>query len=100
MEEASRHGRRDSYLILRKTTSFLRQEGLLQRRLATNFQMPLASGSRLGPYEVTVFIGQGGMGEVYRARDTKLSRDVAPKVLLEIARFAGIEEGRPPVLPA
>ncbi len=35
------------------------------------------SGIRLGPYEVTAQIGQGGMGEVYRARDTKLNRDVA-----------------------
>ena len=41
--------------------------------------MALASGTRLGPYEVTVQIGVGGMGEVYRARDTKLDRDVAIK---------------------
>ena len=38
-------------------------------------------GSRLGPYEITAAIGAGGMGEVYRARDTKLGRDVAIKVL-------------------
>lgn len=62
--------------------------------------MSLASGTRLGPYEVTALIGQGGMGEMYRATDTRLDRDVALKVLLEIARFAGIEEGRPRVLPA
>ena len=43
--------------------------------------MPLTSGTRLGPYEVTALIGQGGMGEVYRAHDTKLHRDVALKVL-------------------
>ena len=43
--------------------------------------MSLASGSRLGPYEVVSPIGAGGMGEVYRARDTKLGRDVALKVL-------------------
>jgi serine/threonine protein kinase len=43
--------------------------------------MTLASGSRLGPYEVTAAIGAGGMGEVYRATDTKLGRDVALKVL-------------------
>ncbi len=43
--------------------------------------MALASGTRLGPYEVTAQIGVGGMGEVYRATDTKLDRDVAIKVL-------------------
>ena len=45
--------------------------------------MPLASGTRLGPYEVGSPIGKGGMGEVYRARDTKLDREVAIKVLPE-----------------
>jgi serine/threonine-protein kinase len=43
--------------------------------------MSLASGSRLGPYEIVSPLGTGGMGEVYRARDTKLNRDVAVKVL-------------------
>lgn len=46
--------------------------------------MSLAPGSRLGPYEVTSLLGAGGMGEVYRARDTKLNRDVAIKVLPEL----------------
>ena len=41
----------------------------------------LSSGSRLGPYEITAAIGKGGMGEVFRARDTTLNRDVAIKVL-------------------
>src|SRR5687767_9569985 len=43
----------------------------------------LTSGSRLGPYEITAQIGAGGMGEVYRARDTTLGRQVAIKVLPE-----------------
>jgi eukaryotic-like serine/threonine-protein kinase len=43
--------------------------------------MPLSVGDRLGPYEILAPIGAGGMGEVYRARDTKLDRDVAIKVL-------------------
>ncbi len=43
--------------------------------------MNLPSGTRLGPYEVVALLGAGGMGEVYRARDTKLRRDVALKVL-------------------
>ncbi len=43
----------------------------------------LAPGSTLGPYEVTAKIGEGGMGEVFRARDTTLDRDVALKVLPE-----------------
>ena len=58
--------------------------------------MALAVGSRLGHYDVTAQIGAGGMGQVYRATDTKLNRQVALKVLPQafteepdrLARFA------------
>src|SRR5581483_10078774 len=43
--------------------------------------MSLGAGERLGPYKILASIGKGGMGEVYRARDTRLERDVAIKVL-------------------
>ena len=46
--------------------------------------MPLAAGRRLGPYEIVGPLGAGGMGEVYRARDHELHRDVALKVLPEL----------------
>jgi eukaryotic-like serine/threonine-protein kinase len=49
--------------------------------------MALQPGNHLGPYEIVSAIGAGGMGEVYRARDPKLARDVAIKVLPEA--FAG-----------
>jgi Tol biopolymer transport system component/predicted Ser/Thr protein kinase len=45
--------------------------------------MPLSAGDKLGPFEILAPIGKGGMGEVYRARDTKLDRDVAIKILPE-----------------
>src|SRR6185436_15617568 len=45
--------------------------------------MQLSAGARLGPYEIQAPLGAGGMGEVYRARDTRLGRDVAIKVLPE-----------------
>src|ERR1700674_1061600 len=43
--------------------------------------MPISTGARLGPYEILAPIGAGGMGEVYRAKDPRLGRDVAIKVL-------------------
>jgi eukaryotic-like serine/threonine-protein kinase len=54
--------------------------------------MPLSAGDRLGPYQILAPIGAGGMGEVYRARDTRLGRDVAVKVLG--ARFSDRPDAR------
>jgi serine/threonine protein kinase len=54
--------------------------------------MSLSQGTRLGPFEVTAPLGAGGMGEVYRARDTRLGREVAVKVLS--AEFAADTDRR------
>ena len=53
--------------------------------------MALAAGTKLGPYEIVDPIGAGGMGEVHRARDTKLKRDVALKVLPEVSGEGGTQ---------
>jgi serine/threonine protein kinase len=47
----------------------------------TIVHMPLSTGDKLGPYEILAPLGKGGMGEVYRAKDTRLEREVAIKVL-------------------
>jgi serine/threonine protein kinase len=54
--------------------------------------MALAAGSRLGPYEILALLGAGGIGEVYRARDAKLNRVVALKVLPDAELDSGVEE--------
>ncbi len=54
--------------------------------------MTLSVGSRLGHYDVTALIGEGGMGEVYQATDTKLIGDIAPKNLRE-QRPVGVKRG-------
>jgi hypothetical protein len=59
--------------------------------------MAIAPGTRLGSYEIVALIGAGGMGEVYRARDARLERDVAIKVL---PGAAGVLAIAPPVVAA
>ena len=63
-----------------------------RRDLSEQQPMPLTVGSRLGHYDVTALIGEGGMGQVYQATDTKLNRQVVLKILPErdpgrLARF-------------
>ena len=65
--------------------------------------MPLTIGSRIAHYDVTALIGEGGMGQVYQATDTKLNRQVALKILPEafatdpdrLARFQREAQGTP-----
>jgi len=66
--------------------------------------MNLTPGTKLGPYEIVSLLGAGGMGEVYRARDSRLRRDVAIKVLpqalsLDATACAALSRRRWPPLP-
>jgi serine/threonine protein kinase len=64
-------------------TGFFVAAGNCHRAKIGASPMTLSPGTRLGPYEIIGLLGVGGMGEVYRARDTKLNRDIAAKVLPE-----------------
>ena len=79
---------RDSSQILKRSSpvSSRRHSEVVQSarhpaRILHGSRLALNPGARLGPYEILSSLGAGGMGEVYRARDTKLNRDVAIKVL-------------------
>jgi len=56
--------------------------------------MPISSGTRLGPYEIVAPLGAGGMGEVYRARDPRMGREVAIKISAEEAGPGAKAEAR------
>ena len=61
--------------------------------------MPIAVGTKLGPYELLALAGAGGMGEVYRARDTRLDREVAIKILPQHLSSSGKFRERFPAKP-
>jgi serine/threonine protein kinase len=57
--------------------------------------MPLTSGTRVGPYEIISVVGVGGIGEVYKARDTRLKRTVAIEVIAAKAADPSTRSGSP-----
>lgn len=81
---------RDDDDLKREVEFLLAQDGesnILDHTLASPASKPLSAGDKLGPYEITGLIGAGGMGQVYRARDPRLRRDVALKILTaEVSR--------------
>src|SRR6202043_3867374 len=81
----SRHSRSPSRLMSRKSSYSRSPRRRYRARVHHGYNaaqtMPLATGAKLGPYEVVGPLGAGGMGEVYRARDTRLERTVAVKIL-------------------
>jgi serine/threonine protein kinase len=62
---------------MRRDTGAIRRFSI---RVYSAVPMPLSAGDKLGPYEILALMGVGGMGEVYRAHDTRLRRDVAIQV--------------------
>ena len=89
-----------SRLWSRRIPRHFAASGLSESRISV--PMLLSAGARLGPYEIISPLGAGGMGEVYRARDTKLGRGVAIKVLpeavatrLEVEATASRNQPRP-----
>ena len=59
--------------------------------------MSLAPGSRLGNFHILELLGVGGMGEVFRAHDSRLGRDVAVKVIAQAGRLGGTQLGAPSI---